>query len=291
MQKVKLRNALGVVVIVLLAVGLAFGTFFALEISKAVVNTDNAFGNFLEIWAEPPSLLLVAFVFCLEGQYLRGENGKKNKYLSALCYVSGIIAAYSTVYRTVRYYDPSLSSTFKAKIIIGIVSVVLTLLLAFVAAHVKHEALKKMRYSMVLLIASALATLVIISAVKNVWGRVRFRQLFADGSYDGFTAWFKPCGKARSDGYKSFPSGHTSNATLLFAATYMIKDLKGEKAAFVARCAVVAWIGVVMTSRVLCGAHFLSDVCMGAILTTVIIFVCKKIFYKPAEALTDGKDN
>lgn len=283
MQNVKIRNALGVLLLVLLAVGLAAGTFFDLDISKAVVNVDNPFGNFLEIWAEPPSLLLVSLVFCLEGQYLRGESGKKNKYLSLLCYVSGVIAAYSTVYRTVRYYSSSLSAQISAKIVIGIASVVITVLFALAATHVKHETLKKMRYSMVLLIASALATLVIISAVKNVWGRVRYRQLFADGSFDGFTAWFKPCGHASSDGYKSFPSGHTSNATLLFAATYMIKDLKGEKAAFVARCAAVAWICTVMVSRVLCGAHFLSDVCMGAILTTIIIFVCKKIFYKPAE--------
>lgn len=283
MQSVRLQRILGVFAAILLVAGVFIGTFYDLDISKSFANVDDTFGNFLEIWAEPPSLLLVSFTFCLMCVYLFAQGGKKNKYLSVLCGISGVIAAYSTVFRTLRYYSETVAATFAAKAVVGVVSVLVCVLFIFISTRIKHETVRKMRYSMVLLIASALATLVIISALKSVWGRVRFRQLLSEDELDKFMIWFKPHGHASADGYKSFPSGHTSNATLMIAATYMIEDLKGKKAAFWARICAVLWIAVVMVSRVRCGAHFLTDVCMGALITTAIIFVCKKIFYKAAE--------
>ncbi len=252
------------------------GTFYDLDISEKLADVNNGFAGFLEIWAEPPSLLFVAFSFCMLGVCLFREGGKKNKYLSGVCSLSGGITAYITAYRTAEYYSEEFASRLTVKIALGALAVLIAVLFLFLISKIKQEKLLKMKKAMLTVITAALATLVIISAVKSLWGRVRYRELLEIGSLEGFMNWYEPAGKAISDGYKSFPSGHTSNASLLFTVYYMISALDQKKASVI-KPFLIVWIGVVMLSRIMCGAHFLTDVCAGAMITGAIILTCKKI--------------
>lgn len=56
-------------------------------------------------------------------------------------------------------------------------------------------------------IAVMAVQLSLVEAMKYLWGRVRFRDLLAAGSYDAFTPWYIING---INGNKSFPSGHTA---------------------------------------------------------------------------------
>ena len=115
------------------------------------------------------------------------------------------------------------------------------------------------------------ALLILVDALKLCWGRIRFRQL---SDFSQFTPWYKPRGFT---GYASFPSGHTANATALYALTLcapLIKSRAGK-----AMCYIVpgVWIVTMAASRVLVGAHYASDVLFGAAISIALFYLVRRL--------------
>jgi len=77
------------------------------------------------------------------------------------------------------------------------------------------------------------------------------------------------------DDFRSFPSGHAMQcAGLIFVLPPLAEvfcRLKGKKTVLFAAGAVFAVL--VGISRMVMGAHFLSDVCMGSLLAVVFAFI------------------
>jgi membrane-associated phospholipid phosphatase len=109
-----------------------------------------------------------------------------------------------------------------------------------------------------------------IQGCKLLWGRVRMRQLVELGDLSRFTPWYKI---SPFSGFRSFPSGHTANAVslgllpLLYSKNIMEKSPYAKKVTYIF---VAVWGAFMAFTRILVGAHFLSDVLCGA----AIAFVC-----------------
>ncbi|MBQ9530871.1 MAG: phosphatase PAP2 family protein [Eubacterium sp.] len=139
-------------------------------------------------------------------------------------------------------------------------------------------------YKRVLIILSAAGIAVMavqtltIEGVKFLWGRVRFRDLLASGSYDAFTSWFHPNG---INGNKSFPSGHTAGAGmsyLIMTLPYLSDKFKEKKTLLF----IIAFIytGIVGFTRLVMGAHYLSDVTVGGLVSFTCVIIAMKIIDK-----------
>lgn len=117
-----------------------------------------------------------------------------------------------------------------------------------------------------------------VEAMKYLWGRVRFRDLLAAGNYDAFTPWYVING---INGNKSFPSGHTAGAAMSFLA--MLLPYVSEKAQkhkqlcfyipFVYTC-------IVAVTRLVMGAHYLSDVAMGGAIGLLTVIIAMAVLDK-----------
>lgn len=117
-----------------------------------------------------------------------------------------------------------------------------------------------------------------IEGMKYLWGRVRFRDLLAAGSYDAFTPWYKPNG---INGNKSFPSGHTAGAGMSYLMMFFpYLSKKWEKKAQICFWLPCIYTSVVAFTRLVMGAHYLSDVTMGGIVSFIIVIAAMKIFEK-----------
>lgn len=272
----KKQYILPAVLYALLAAGLAVGAVYDYQISQTLTSLNDSWAYFLEKWGEPPSLLFVGFVFAALSVSLVHDTLKGKYYLAILCFVcSGTVNSITSV-RTADYYG--IEGYTPLCIAIG---VSFAALFTLICTRIDRETLIRSRRAFICVIVIALLTLAIISIIKSLWGRMRFREL-QDAS--DFTRWFIPVGKAADDAHKSFPSGHTSNAVLLYGTVFIL-DASGKKtAANIAKLLCIVWIAVVMLSRIVCGAHFLSDTCMGALLTMTIVIVCHKIFLSPKKA-------
>ena len=123
-----------------------------------------------------------------------------------------------------------------------------------------------------------LGEVMIIESVKIIWGRVRFRDLLAAGSYDAFTSWHRPNG---ANGHKSFPSGHTSGAGmsyLLMLLPYLSEKLRKRKTLLFA--AAFIYTGIVAFTRLVMGAHYLSDVTVGGAVSFTCVLAAIKLIDK-----------
>jgi membrane-associated phospholipid phosphatase len=93
----------------------------------------------------------------------------------------------------------------------------------------------------------------LVSSLKLAWGRVRFRDL--QPTAGDFTPWYAPQGWT---GHASFPSGHAALGWLLL--TCVLVWPRGSQGYRWALGLCVGWGVFVASSRVVLGAHYLSDV-------------------------------
>ena len=135
----------------------------------------------------------------------------------------------------------------------------------------------------VLALAGLAVVAVSVECMKYLWGRVRFRDLLAQGSYDAFTPWYVLNG---INGNKSFPSGHTSGAAisyLLMLVPFVFDKWKNKKQlCFWIPC---IYSSVVAFTRLVMGAHYLSDVTVGGTVSFTIVLVAMAVLQKKDNAL------
>lgn len=112
--------------------------------------------------------------------------------------------------------------------------------------------------------------------LKNIWGRPRFYSLLED--FSRFSPWYHISGSAADDTFRSFPSGHVTEACMIFSIVLLadlVPQLSEKKTALYVFAS--AWTACVMLARIVAGAHFLSDVTVGAALTLTVLFVFANI--------------
>jgi len=254
-----------VVFYILTAAALIAAVFVDLKLDILLNSPENAFAVWFYNTGEIPCRLIcpiagTAILYCCDSKFA--------KFVGACISLGG--GAYFGYYFAKHFFVEENNLAF------GIVyGVGFSLVLIFGAKFIKiPEHLKKT--IAVLAVAGIAVMAVQLSAVegmKYLWGRVRFRDLLAMGNYDSFTPWYVING---INGNKSFPSGHTAGAAMSFLA--MLLPYISKKAyKYRQLCFILPFIYtcVVAVTRLVMGAHYLSDVAMGGAvgLLTVIIAI------------------
>ena len=152
---------------------------------------------------------------------------------------------------------------------------------------------KDLARGVLLVIVVLVVSFLLVEIVKNYMARPRPRLLFA--GYEGieFCPWYQKCAGAadfmatygiEKDAFKSFPSGHSLQAAALLTAFWglsLVYPRLREKLGLVLVVGIIFALAV-MACRMILGAHFLSDVSMGA-LVSVIAFLILMALQKPRQ--------
>ena len=161
---------------------------------------------------------------------------------------------------------------------IAIFAVVLFYPLIFIGYRlaVKSEDVKLLKRLIVLLI-TMLTAFAIMQIVKQVFSRPRYRTVVQGFEGVGFEPWYKPYSGAAEamerfgidkEEFRSFPSGHGilsfSTVYILQMLTWFIPKLKEKRGVLLG--AGLIFGTVIIISRVILGAHYVSDVTMGAMI-------------------------
>ena len=161
--------------------------------------------------------------------------------------------------------------------------------------NVSADTLKKLiRFVLAFAVMAAVANL-LVAVVKSPIGRMRYRAMNSDagqamGGFDNFTRWYVATGNndlynskdlfGYSDAFKSFPSGHTCAAGMIYGLIMLIDTLelkkKWHKVAIWAFTIVST--GLVAIARIVVGAHFFSDVLMGGTIAFLAMIMAREIF-------------
>ena len=147
----------------------------------------------------------------------------------------------------------------------------------------------------VFLIAIFLALVPGVTLIKAIFHRPRYRMITSVEMQAldlvGFKHWWERCANYKdimaqynavygqnalvSEEFKSFPSGHAgaSAVTLILAVILPFFNKKYQKIQIPVFYIGLAWCLFICWSRIFVGAHFLSDVSMGAILSLIFALI------------------
>jgi membrane-associated phospholipid phosphatase len=269
-------------------IALAFGLFAAfavlagiydLVINKALYNPDSLFGQFFARLGEMPSYLAAPAA----GAILYRQGLGKAKWQKLVIGAFFILLTFGGWFFALsawfweNFVNHSLPYAMVYKLFF---SAFMTLLTLLCVSFVDKKAIKKLLPFAVFLIIVTVVSNVIVQIMKMGWARQRFRTMVGSGDFSGFAPWYKPqflfpspvrtpeyiaaVKAADSDAFRSFPSGHTVAAAASFAIIILPEMYKGlKKYALLFWIAPIAYTVAVAVSRIVMGAHYLSDVLFG----------------------------
>lgn len=263
---------------------LLLGTFFDYQISTALYNEANPFGIFFAAFGEYPA----ALGFVAAGTLLWLGHNKDNKLKAAAQFLGGAFLIFSgSAMATIM---PMLYLDLPTAVIVCIglaCAAAVIFLINFISKSANRDTM--LRVAAVIFFV-LLFEMLLVNIVKIPWGRVRMRHIAADPR-----AYFMPWWQAgtelkntliaagvAAEEFKSFPSGHTANSAclmLLGLLPMLCQKLANKKTLLIIIGAV--WAMLVAVSRIIMGAHFLTDTVVGfAISLTVMLVICQIVFAK-----------
>ena len=224
---------------------LCIGTFWDLEINTLFYDPQNMIGIFLqEGWP-----LLLKFILTLCFALLIDQN---HPFFSIPWFICGLLFSQNVITLT--------ESSWFSFISIGAILTPLVVSI-FICYKLTTEQKNKLRPYIINYLQLFFTVLIVITLFKVLWGRIRFRDMQQASQ---FCVWYLPCHK----GGFSFPSGHTSS----FACSllYLLSTPLVQKHKLSLSIIVCTSIFLMMASRIVMGAHFLSDTAAGMMIALVI---------------------
>lgn len=287
----KTAGRIAVCMAVFFAITFAIGTFFDHPIAAAVFSGGNI-----------PALIISSlgiYVFCgafsfyfgaALSQSLKVANDFRRVIYSAFIIFFGVIvmtiAGGSLLdINNLGGIFPEIRRTIPQMIIVFLFVFFPIAVLGFLLGRRNNDPTLARR---IVLILNCMAVMFIIyEVIKTGLPRPRFRLIQEHIDGVDFHAWYDPIKNKDelietfgiySDNFKSFPSGHTANAILSIAilpglAAVVPALRKKLKALFVAG---FVFGFLVLASRMVLGAHFLSDVSCGGFIASVM----SAVYYK-----------
>ena len=271
--------------------GILLGSFYDLSLAQALYHERNGFGVFVASLGELPAYGGAGF---LAGALLFLSIHRYPKWWQrALLYVSAaLLYGLGTYFQTLTFLSVN-AYNMPGHWEIGLpICGGLVLLFGvggfFFAKHSDQQHLLRVIITMA---AVVIVSALLFEGIKRISPRPRYRWLIGETSltYESslgyFTPWWQNVKALRDavllkdpglkEEFKSFPSGHTSNA---MACVMMLSYLPVWKSSLKKWQNLFCYIGfaygvLVAFTRMLIGAHFLSDVSWGAALSLLCFYL------------------
>lgn len=237
---------------------LGIGFFYDYEITHALYDPQNIFGIIFEKGMLLPVIACATISFAV----LYATQASLWKLGATI-----IIAIYFIQEICQQFFYPiSIPFIFLLGSLLGI-------LLCFLMKKISIQALQKYEKRLIFFLCVFITSILITTIVKGVWGRVRYRELQDMMQY---TKWIYMQG---INGNFSFPSGHTTAfASILCFLPIENKEFKDKLLTSV----IIGLVIAMMITRLIMGAHYLSDTAAGLFITYSIYILYKNKFYKEA---------
>ena len=274
-----------------LLIGLILGSFFDLQINAALFNKTNVFGLIVSSFGMIPGYgclsLLGGALF-----YITLKSTDFQKWLKAILFVMSAAMFGISIYFLGK--DVFSVNGFENKKLYWLGFVIMGVIMCGVfylgtLLGKKNENPKMWIIILVLAAAIFMALVPGVTLFKSIMHRPRYRIAVYEG-YSSFHNWWEPCKDYKDvinaypsvltkEEFKSFPSGHAGASMVgLISLSYLpLFNKNWMKHQTLLFYIAFAWGLVVMFARMLVGAHFLSDVCVGALLTVVFFYIANEI--------------
>ena len=279
----------------ILLIGLVLGSFFDLQINQALFDRYNGFGLTISSFGMIPGYGALAFLGGALFSIAFYNKNNFNKWLRLALMALGVIAAGAMVY----FLGTDLFGVngFDQKNIYWLGFVIMGLVVCglFVFGFLlgKKNENKYMWIAILIIFLAMLIALVPgVTLLKKIMNRPRYRIAVAEG-YVSFHNWWEPF-KDRDvlinaypnilskEEFKSYPSGHAGATmmSVIFLSYIPLLNKKWMKYQTLFFYIGFAWTLLVMFARLIVGAHYLSDVCTGALIILIFYYISNEIIMR-----------
>jgi len=276
---------------------IVLGSFFDLQINQAIFLEKNVFSILLASIGEAPSYAMFAF---FGGLLIFGSlNCLKNKPLKALLHFIGTLTIVAMIYVDGSVFTSNNGwgafnenlRVFPLIILFGSI----LMLPAGIAGIFLGKLIKSPRTLIMIIVIMLcfLATLGTFNLIKIILRRPRYRFIASQNDLSLFRNWWEPFSDYQKyidsgiikDEFKSFPSGHTSTSccTIMVAFIPVLFGYKSEKKQLILTLIGYSWCLLIGFSRMLCGAHFMSDVGFGMLNGVIFMLIANEIVLRIQE--------
>lgn len=240
---------------------LLIGAFYDYQITDALFRPTSIFGIFFaRIILVPIQSMVIITIAMLY-----------RKYHHVIFLFMGEVVSFYVVQDTLKYWMNIHTSFMMAFIVI--VSLLFVVLIFYMVSLCSLRTIEKHLSFFIFFTVVLLSATVVTSIIKTCWGRIRYRDLMDAGN---FCVWYKPCGLY---GNHSFPSGHTTAFTSILCFLQWKKN-HYEKVSVIRYICITILILLMPISRMIMGAHFLSDTAMGFMVTYSCYLIYRRIFLR-----------
>ena len=293
------KNSILAVSYVAIFVLILVGTFADLEVSKslAVLNkgeyyTHSLFAAFFEVVGEMPVYILPSTAAFIIMQYLlQGELSKAKRYTIIfiaflVVFALNIFASFKLVLNAHNYVNLGwvYSGIFQYFIYI-LVSAIFTLFCYIISMWLTNKGnLKNLAICSLIVIFTAILSQIVTQSIKPFALRARYRYMNYLGNFSLYSPWYdfnanNIVGElAKKDYFKSFPSGHTTAAAMMLTLILFTTSFGEFKKRYIRSIIIsvaVLFPVVVGFSRIQAGAHYLTDVSFGLLITLTAMLISK----------------
>lgn len=266
------------------------GTFFDLDIAKAIFDRNDGVSLFFAAFGFMPGCGVFAF---LGGALFANSFLNKDKkairiiliFLALVAVVGSIVFSFGEIFGVNGYNLPD-------KKYFGLL-IAAPIMIAIAAGgyfFTKDNTNKNLWIPIiVLLVCILLAYFAGTTALKNIFHRPRFRLVVNEG-YAPFHYWYERCTNysqiierydfITKEEFKSFPSGHTNITGSLIALTMflpMLRPTLNKKVNYTLIGGAIFYTFFIGFTRMRLGAHYLTDISMGGLLSVVLTLIFNEI--------------
>lgn len=264
---------------VFLLVMMVIGSFWDYPISQAIYDPGNPFGLFFAAFGEYPA----ALGFAAAGAMLLSARNQEKRMIGILQTVAGGWFVLSGAAMASMLPKEYLAIPTLLSVGIGLICTGLTVW-GFLRLCRGGDRRVVLRVAAVFLLV-IFADIVVVNLIKIPWGRVRMRLTAVDER-----AYFMPWWIAGSElkdtltaagvaaeEFKSFPSGHTANASALMLLC-LLPMLRQKRAAKQTLMFLIGffWTVLVAVSRIIMGAHYLTDTIVGFAVGLIVLILMSR---------------
>ena len=282
------------IVLAIFVVGFILGSFVDLKLMEALFSEKNGFGLFISVIGTMPGYGVLATCGGMMFAIALKKEGYTTLY-KVIFYICAFVGVGASIFFSGReFFGPNGFTNEKLEWLGYLIALPVMCGLGFLGyvMGLRSDNNRLWLLVLVLMIAIFIALVPGVTALKSLFHRPRYRIAVRYG-YEEFHNWWQPCknykdivtlsnGVLTKEEFKSFPSGHggASSVFMLFAAFLPLINSKYQKLQLPLFYGGLAWTLLVCFSRILVGAHFLSDVSMGCMLTIICLIIAYYVVMK-----------
>lgn len=280
-------------VIALLTVLTICGSAYDYEIADAMyigeVPNENPFGVLFAFVGIIPTFVgwsfLGASILCLSKKYIGNKTSKR--WFTAFAVLLFVLSFFYFCNTLMMVNSAAFSVHWAIAYPVGIVTLLGASFLGYKMSERSDN--PTLLHTVLLLSIVSVAVMIIIMSTKGIMDRPRFRFVLESANPDYFRNWWQSgndiktslAQTAVSDEFSSFPSGHSAYAmfAVFLFPTFADYNTKLQKYKGLLALSGFVWWTLTALSRITVGAHYLTDVCVAALITILVWLTVNLINY------------